>query len=813
MWPSSGNGVTLSYGHDGMGLYLANMTPNEPWHFARSHGKGYRFYDIGAIDTLIPSLNYSPERGVYSSKHKIYRSLKQSSASGIYIPSELMAELNYESFNALSSTGHDPIIGRLMGIGSLKSRGTKQHKAIGMVDANSGGTGLSFSLLNTLKTNMATSEEDTYDRLNVPFLDETIAIDLGSKIHQIAFARPSHMLAAHPFSLARTTSGIHVVKLSNTKGLSASVEAVIAPRSHTKGSRADQVYGSLNPHRASEFATIDSVGSWTIYSLSESEFVPIEFGAPHLSHSQHRSRWNRVLWQEDENNLMVANRAHARLFDRRSLASIDLLNARSRNAQIFDIAESPSSDYENLILTSNQLIWTDRRVPGKTLLAWDHFLHSEDASLQMTACTVDNVNVVTLFSQLLQPNIVYQFTQGTGLPISAEDPYYFLSSPDLVTQCMEMFPLEYDSTDSVLCSMRYTTGYGLVRQLLSTNADSRLVSDIKETRRFSRRNSELYDLNDHTMEITPVNREVFYYDFTAITKSLFASSDIVPPFDAADSIQVYGRELAAAINNLFKNQHRGIYSLLELRQPAVLFSDLGEVTNMIEQLREHYEHSKIDVFPLTYNLNTLFEESVKGVTDIHDLVTSLWVKPLSGDVDENIRTNREKLARHVAIDLSLACMGVHSSAGENEPPQDIDSEENQAGETQTCVRDYISDLAAFTDGIINTKQLKPTTKLLLSEWEDDQTLSQYEWFRFDGDISQRQERKKRMQEEKEQAEKQRQRIEELHSQPLSSQFAMSQPLTQIQSQHPQSQKSQVAPSQRRLASQKKRKKARKEGFA
>lgn len=748
----------MSYGHDGAGVYLPRVSAERPWQFARSHGHGYRFYDIGSTRTMIPPVRLISESKSKRKKHQMYSQLLHSAASDVFVPSDLMASYAFESSTIASSNGYDPIQGALMDIGTVISNGDNEYgsKAIAYAEGQSGGMDLCLASLDFVRKPFLQGEGDDGSlQAKLPMVRGRTSIEMHSPIQQIQFA-PNPEPSVCPYTLVRTNMGTDLIRASLQKDEGLGFEFEYGPHipleKVTETTAGNQVHATFSSWDWTQTAVIDSIGSWGIYQIGNSgNMEKIYTGGIHSNDQQHISRWNRLLWGASMDSIMIANRRHVRYHDLRSNESIELLTDPSDLMQICDISPSPLNDNENFVLTSDQLVWTDVRVPGKKLLSWDHFLHSKDPSLKLSMCGVNGVAMASLYSRLLPANVVYQFTQSNGLPISADDPYYYVTSPDSVTQCLKTFKLSlqeensmendvedeaevlFDESDvdgddnrpKVLCCMRFSTEYGLYRHILSTDKDSRLESRRK---RIEISESEADDFipshsdalyGDDYINTGKKTKDVYLYDFRSVYESVFDIENQLPPpstntTEDDEQVTAFAETLNSAIKTSFKLKKRQIFTLGELAVPQTLINDLNAVSSMVEDLQEHYSRTKISVFPLTYGLNTLFDEKVKNIADIYEHLVNLWVKPLDAEsISQSILTQRKNVCRYMATELALSCMGYHGTINENDKEKDKPEEK---------INFPVAYLSKYSDSITKSKtQISRTVDLLLSEWPDEET--------------------------------------------------------------------------------------------
>lgn len=748
----------MSYGHDGAGVYLPTVSAERPWQFARGHGHGYRFYDIGSTRTMIPPVKLISESKGKRKKHQMYNQLLHSAASDVFVPSDLMASYAFESSTIASSNGYDPIQGALMDIGTVISNGNEDgNKAIAYAEGQSGGMDLCLAGLDFVRKPFLQDEGSGSSlQAKLPMVRGRASIEMHSPIQQIQFA-PSPEPSLCPYTLVRTNMSTSLIRVSLEKDEGLGFEFEYGPEipleQVTETTAGNQVHSTFSSWDWTQTAVIDSIGSWGVYQIGDSgNMEKIYTGEPHSNDQQHISKWNRLLWGASMDSIMIANRRHVRYHDLRSNDRIELLTDPSNLMQICDISPSPLNDNENFVLTSDQLVWTDIRVPGKKLLSWDHFLHSKDPSLKLSMCEINGVAIASLYSRLLPANVVYQFTQSNGMPISADDPYYYCTSPDSVTQCLTTFRLglqeensmeaedngdeeelfddsdlnEDDNQPRILCCMRFSTEYGIYRHILSTDKDSRLESRRK---RVEVSESEADDFipshsdalyGDDYINTGKKTKDVYLYDFRSVYKSVFDMGNQLPAdtTNADEQITAFAETLNAAIKANFKLKKRQIFTLGELAVPHTLIEDLNMVSSMVEDLQEHYSGTKISIFPLTYGLNTLFDEKVNNIADIYEHLVTLWVKPLvTESVSENILTQRKNVCRYMATELALSCMGYHGTANENDkdkPESDINLP--------------IEYLSKYSDSITKSKtQVSGTVNLLLNEWPDEESSESFSY--------------------------------------------------------------------------------------
>uniref|UniRef100_A0A060SYP8 ARAD1C02772p n=1 Tax=Blastobotrys adeninivorans TaxID=409370 RepID=A0A060SYP8_BLAAD len=824
MWPSSGRGVSVGYGHPGSAIYLPTISPDEPFQTARRHGFGVRFHDCDLSRTIRPPVRSlsQPVHSHIERKGIIHTMTHYTSASNEMIPSGIVNEYTHESSNILALSGYDPTVGPLLSTGLLRNSKHRENiHGIAFAENDTGGNSVCVARLR-LPFRLTAGRYSA----RVPIIGTQISLDFDAKVNQVEFGT-NLTDGLNPFLLVRTSRSTMLMDtklnfdpITGVKSMSSELAYEILPENPGPKSAGNQVHATQNPFDYSQVATIDSMGSFFVYDLNDDSTQLRACGDPsYVAGQDDLSTWRHILWGRDSNTLLVANRRQLGYHDVREPTAKITHSVRLANNQvrIYDVARSPLSEHENFVLTSQSIMWTDDRMPGsRILLEWDHFVDTKDTSMKIDVTPIkDNtVAMVTLYSQLLPLNIVYQFSHHNGMPISADDPYYYSTGPDTVAHTIACIPLESriqkrfrprtkkrgpfgrwvkvdgdvvmqgvatddkednqeqleeaegkdneedgdededeeedeeedegdgddgdgdevedegdggeqgkkeDNTEEIpnfLCTLKLSRDYGLFRQLLSSGKYARV--NIRGEEKPDDQESEVEDIlplnppkaivpDDYSKGHDP--SEVFLYDFRSTYHTLFPSLPVSDDGLPEDLVAQYAKKLGKGINQLFSEGKRQVHSLGEIAAPEHALVNLNELSNMVSELQKHYEKSKINIFPLSHGLQTLFDhQTVKSVADIDRYLKSFWVDSIDADnvSPESIQRKR-LLTTMIAVHLTLSCMGVHTSPGKQE--QNV----------------FLADLENYTDCKIKTKKLSQSVDLLLNEWEDGQSTKDYEW--------------------------------------------------------------------------------------
>ena len=209
MWPNS-NGVSISYGHDGSGIFLPTVSSDQPWLFARSHGLGHKFHDIGYQNTLVPSTKVVSEFSTTNETREIFRQMRYTGAGNTFVPSDLMVGYSYESNNLLSPGGYDPTIGQLMAIGTVKTPWSNKSKTKGIAfaDGKTGKMSMNIGVLEFVRERL----DHNFGTVQVPVIKTLNNVSFESTIRQMEFCYNSDEASVSPFILARTTMGTSFVR-------------------------------------------------------------------------------------------------------------------------------------------------------------------------------------------------------------------------------------------------------------------------------------------------------------------------------------------------------------------------------------------------------------------------------------------------------------------------------------------------------------------------------------------------------------------------------------------------------------------------
>lgn len=688
MWPGfKGQGTRISYGNDGGGLFLPNMQADEPWRFARTHENGIRLYDV-SCKLLIPPIETVND----VNKTRNFRELQKlgKDIKGSFVPTGLISDYSQESTSFVSPLRYDPTVGKLMDVGYIWKRYTRPAvvKCILYTDAGTGGKDGGNSG-NCVKLSLLDH------KLN---LSVTATCNVRGRVMQVEIFKGDEddedEEIGYQYVLVRTSMGTFLLKYSTL----ATKKIWFEPDETIEIDTRYHVHATFNPYNKREIATINHDGEWSIFRiLYKGKVSKVEKDRNNYAGTNQyktSSRWNKILWGGNGDELIIANRIHAKYYNRRT-QRYTMLVLGDQQEKLRDIVRSPLNKTEHFILTSHRLIWTDSKTAGNVMLKWDHSLSRDDVSMQLSACKLDDIAMITIFSQVSHANIVFQFKFMDGMPISADDPYYYLDSPELITQSLSLIAQEKQETDKV-CSFRFSTDFGLVKQVLSTD-QSKVYNEIDQIQRVAANSN-----NDKKPKLK--------YNFTRLYNRLFPE---LPQIDAAPAgdikLKTFAKNLADRITKLHTNSEHGVYTLNELETTDVLFEDIKELDSMLQQLQNHFGKSTISVSHVGDSMNLLFPSKVQSVDDIYEYIMDLWVTSLpNGHVPDVVTFRRQKISWFIASELGLSLL---TAKGNKDSSASI-----------------LEQVSHSQESLSNT-QLKPTTKQLLSEWEGN--VEDYQWFRFD----------------------------------------------------------------------------------
>jgi hypothetical protein len=727
MWPSNlGSGVRLGYGHDGSGVYAPHLDPDTPWQFARQQDRGYHFYNIGQTRTLVSPINTGT--GLRYLRKRIPAALVKQVLPESYVPSDLIGNLLHEAHRIKSSRSYDPMKGSLIAVGSLNRTSKDQNDQeliIPSIAFASGPTGTNLSLgrLEFEPEELWSSTPDGV--VYAPRIISVNKVDIGATVEQIEFADPEPSVS--PYVMVRARTGTILVRAS-VKGteLKAYSKFEIPMETMPNAPDALHAHSTFNPWNWAEIGIINARGTWGIWDAANDFSDPIVSGSIPTADAT-SSQWKRFLWGADDKTVVSANRRYVHLYDIRSPETVEtVLSYPNGVYEIRDMARSKINDNEMFVLTTERLLWMDIRRPTKPILSWDHFIDSQDPSLQMTSTVIDDVALFTLYSQMMPASVVYQFSRSNGLPISPQDPYYYLSNADSVTQNLVTIPLQSDTQAEVTmaASLNLSTDYGLYSQILSTNKQIRVAyADDHEVEFDELADQEISDEElpgDDTDDCSIVPAPYFTSmesDYSLLYSFLFEKENL-PEISRRDDndLQEYASALGAMIKHQFEGTERcDTVRIGSLVPPPKLFEDVDSFASMIDQLSEYYRNTNIQVRCLDANLDTIFDHLVKGIKERYEFLLSIWVTPLNEQqVDPLVIVRRLKLCQYISVELAISLTGVQFDR------------KNQPRDVNKALRG-VSKYSTFDASNV---QLTGATQRLLNEWTLGNDPESYEWVKF-----------------------------------------------------------------------------------
>ncbi|KAF3003442.1 hypothetical protein E8E13_002218 [Curvularia kusanoi] len=453
--------------------------------------------------------------------------------------------------------------------------------------------------------------------------------------------------------------------------------------------------------------------------------------SPETSNVDDGDGWARIFWAGDSNTLIVCNRRQLCVVGLTGAASFELLQAPPIIPQrstdwILDIRRHPYHQNRFFVLTSTRLFLiavtsssaaldsTVGHAGASILSSRRHYRGDEDLTLRMDVQETEATIYLFITSRLNKVTQVYQFQDRPSAVASiavSTDPAvlnFQLPDPAKVMQ-IHLQPLEY--------------GTKVVPQHRQSNATAQAY--LQRSVPFHQLTLVLTDLSVHqtvvmSSEFDPVPEPLVWRRIVVAKHSLDATSDVDdfkdfvepngPDWDAdpelklkaqiprllsvhdgtsqyptADQTIIYKALLdhhedvkedvsLEAVTDQLRDLMTGVSldsssSYLMEQLDAVAVTDVDEASLKLDRLiTENSSQNTNRLEPIAAShILCLPRTKQIGVADLYDNILQDWIAPLPAETSIAVRQAKERLARRVAAEVTLASVHLSPTEEEREP--------------------------------------------------------------------------------------------------------------------------------------------------
>ncbi|KAL2396221.1 hypothetical protein ABEF95_011776 [Exophiala dermatitidis] len=434
--------------------------------------------------------------------------------------------------------------------------------------------------------------------------------------------------------------------------------------------------------------------------------------SPSAAAMPHYDGWHRVCWLVGEqgfvDRILVCNRRKAAVFDvtGKSVGSVDLrLGPLSAGNQILDIKNSDRRKDHVIVLTTSRLLifssseisWKDRAgvEPLALVCSWNHYRDRDDLSLRMSLWESTQVTSVLIWSRTNHLGVVYQFgaSELNRTTLSIQDPSIF-EFPQQLRRRMKHV------VDIVLCPTNPAVSGGSSKhadhgfiKLVAYLDDGTVIEAVYEHAEIvedssphiftlaltgsagGRVQSAMYVKEDETDDFVVDddddidNSEIVrvgnlqpkpnWYEahlphfrdwerlleYDDLTGHAHASTSLEEMLD-----QTTQKLPSMSIENEHERKHL-LSDLLATYQIADVERESEFLTSWLDELRDN---ENVSVEMADAHLGVLPGSSLEKYLDIYDDFVETYIQPLSSEVTDRNRVNREKLVRRAAAEAFLS---------------------------------------------------------------------------------------------------------------------------------------------------------------
>ncbi|KAK6351732.1 hypothetical protein TWF718_004879 [Orbilia javanica] len=534
--------------------------------------------------------------------------------------------------------------------------------------------------------------------------------------------------------------------------------------------------------------------------------------------------WANISWGSVETELLIATRRELFKIDITTGSITDIFGSIVKglpgDAEIINLVR-PQIKPDSLLILTNYTLNTIELAPEiKPILSWKHGRHPQDRSLSCSAWNVDDAECILLYSRY-NPNISVIWGLDSGKPLDFSFLVAKWSDCPILGLILLGGSTEENTTDGtnrrsdVFTLATIGSNHDVWRQdyTLNPNIDVRIFNNNRRGNRLALSN-QIIDSSDESED---QNRQRGTRDdstdlgTTFERLSLGASGrrreasnisivnlgnvyeitfdDDQPMYktggqeDARDSLREYMERLQRCLNpdSEAADSNPGLLSFLQpKKQLEGLFDDLGMLSTGVRDLVStgtpstsllNLGHTQV-LYSIFHSLNEMFEggspqgqDKTLTAESLYDSLSRVWLESLPADSPPKLRLRRERLARMVAIDVSLSSLGAYPRSlvsgqprdlmlpdegmqfsthfpGISQPsyPQAAADEDDTAAEpgwisgpsSRGSSRSRISNLdtrmflESFTP-IVHTPVPDADLDGLLADWDVDQSLENYQW--------------------------------------------------------------------------------------
>lgn len=672
MFPTkSGLGVQLNYGTPGPNLFLSQYDPDKPWIFSRERDGGHMLQKVTNSTRRLAKTQVA-KLDIHEDKDELYKSVVHE-ASRELIHSLEMDPLAFTDCDLV----YDPTVGKMLDYGNMKfASGIKTTPVVAYV---SGGVKDTLVIQNvTNKKEVVRSQQATWD-MEFPTLSGGASLQFESTIKQIEICKSEAIFEIPQMHiLVRTAQCCSVIRVIIQKDLSINLERSYDITRDDFGEEMSHI--TNNPFDPNVVAIIGVSGKWTVYKMTKLQIWVVHQG--HAFVPEELSKFKRISWSGDDQRILLIGRTYVKEVQLFTGKSLDLISA-NQWTHIRDYARWETLNKFGFLLTARELIWVGTESAFKRILSWKHYLSPDDPSLSMFVKSYDDIQYVSLHSQVHPLIVVFQFKYEHGVPKSIRDPFIIDTDSKTVAQNFVLLPvlrLDIDTGDGIsnldedekdvegvwFTLFKLSNQLELTRVVLSDQSAS-VVKQSLETRRASR------------VEVTPPpldtdNNTDKYKD--ACTK-IFTMEANKAVDDDSQIFQDFARNFD--ISKLHQSKPVSLKSECELQG----FQNLEEFDNMLEQLHDHCKEQGVQYTSLTELSRHVTEGGdVKSFQELKQRLIDLWSNPES--------------ATNVTRDLALSL-------------------------TVFFDKEYEEQLVATKE-----KTLKPKMKAIVDEWGHDYDMDEEE---------------------------------------------------------------------------------------
>ncbi|KAJ4511358.1 hypothetical protein HRR83_006606 [Exophiala dermatitidis] len=438
--------------------------------------------------------------------------------------------------------------------------------------------------------------------------------------------------------------------------------------------------------------------------------------SPSAAAMSHYDGWHRVCWLVGEqgfgDRILVCNRRKAAVFDvtGKSVGSVDLrLGPLSEGNQILDIKDSDRRKDHVVVLTTSRLLifssseisWKDRAgvEPLTLVCSWNHYRDRDDLSLRMSLWEMAQVTSVLIWSRTSHHGVVYHFgaSELNQNMVSIQDPSTFEFPKQLQSRMKHVVDIVLYPINPAVSGSSSKHAYhgfiklvaylddGAVTEAVYEHAVGTEITEDSSLHIFTlaltgsaggRVQSAMYVKEDETDDfVVDDNNDDF--DNSDIVRvgnvqpkpSLYESrlphfrdwerlldyDDLMGQAHASTSLEEVLDQTTQKLRSMsIENEHERTHLLSDLLatyQIADVERESEFLTSWLDELRDN---ENVSVEMADAHLGVLPGSSLEKYLDLYDDFVETYIEPLSSEVIDRNRVNREKLVRRAAAEAFLS---------------------------------------------------------------------------------------------------------------------------------------------------------------